>query len=634
MISPALNNPVALDHSHIKNRLSFEKFPSVFRRLPYLTSRLFSTDKTHYPKIPNSSFSPAENVCGSAIDNTVTISDGLHTPHAALLAHGPSHTLEATQSILQDGTDGFTVFLKGITSGTLTLFVYPSSCAADIRTLLIRHYPSLSSVSFQFYFDSSSPAPLPDDCELSAMGIEPMATLHLRFSVLGGYYSDTESDKSDDSCSSSLPLAPEHRLEPVSIFPRGFTHRASCVNDVNHLDNTPCPRGVLKIPPPARIICDPAPSLSVPTFMQLTCAVFSPAVLLIHPALDDTDHTPPPVFSDLDPNFMLDTMSADFNSTLELIAHICIRHRGFFAALSSESARKHVGSILIPHIDPQLRFPPWITHFIHSLNALSSVQSASTLVAQTHTRLRALDWNTMLPGFTHSIPLFTLDCAALLGTSWVSSDIIDACGEYLIMKQHFESRAYIANTHIVRILQGLRATTLRYNKPPHLREFDRLLSSGAIQTLFIPIHTPSHWSLLCVDLVTREYWYVDPRSLRSELPELQFGCVRWWLDAVAPGSTFLRTNPPFRPPTQTDTYSCGIIVMSMMAYCILGQPLWSVETREIHRIVWFLLLTDAFRHEDDEVRSALIAGATASATTIHTSSPNPCMVLRMHFYSE
>ncbi|KDQ15595.1 hypothetical protein BOTBODRAFT_43915 [Botryobasidium botryosum FD-172 SS1] len=484
-----------------------------------------------------------------------------------------------------------------------------------------------------------------------------MSTIYLRFSVLGGYSSAAEDapsfheDYANHPGLASVSSPGNRAIQPISIFPSGFfddasheagpplMHRSA---PVPHpiAGQSPNADSMRNIPAPVLLLCDPAPSISVLTFMQLTCSMLSPALQSRDPKLDDTDNIPLPVFSDLGPTELLDPTRPSFDTTLELIAHICIHNPVFASALSSKYALEHASSIIIPHIDSHARYPPWIARFIAVLGTLSikrahwasamewidhldTAGSLSVLVSQIRSRLTALDWNSPIPGFSYWVPLSTLDCASLLGSAWITSDIINACGEFLMAKQPPRSRVLIINTHIVQILQVVQESMPYYTTPPHLRDLDEVIRAGVAQTLYIPIYTPAHWSLLSVDFVQRRYWYVDPSSAQSMLPDGQFSSIEWWLRGVSPGPRFLRTTPPFLSPRQDDTYSCGVIVMSMMAHCILGLPLWSSETREVHRAAWFLHFTSYYGCENVEVLAALMATSGNSTPTASLSTTNP-----------
>jgi len=69
--------------------------------------------------------------------------------------------------------------------------------------------------------------------------------------------------------------------------------------------------------------------------------------------------------------------------------------------------------------------------------------------------------------------------------------------------------------------------------------------------------------------------------------------IQWWLTALLPGPPFSKVLCDFKVPEQSDSNSCSIIVLSIIATA-LGYSQWTQVVIEIFQMQWFLRLSGIY----------------------------------------
>lgn len=126
--------------------------------------------------------------------------------------------------------------------------------------------------------------------------------------------------------------------------------------------------------------------------------------------------------------------------------------------------------------------------------------------------------------------------------------------------------------------------------PYHPEQLDSLITAHTVTELLIPVHQPSHWTLLHVDVTSLQYSYADTLHPSSNMaPPECINLLNAWLGSLFNFSVELTPTPrPFELDQQLDSNSCGVAVLSSMAhYALQGntQP-WAQPTTREHRLQW------------------------------------------------
>lgn len=82
---------------------------------------------------------------------------------------------------------------------------------------------------------------------------------------------------------------------------------------------------------------------------------------------------------------------------------------------------------------------------------------------------------------------------------------------------------------------------------------------------------------------------MDMSSTAPPPDEVLNGLRKWFKTQF--GQKLMNVGNVLKCPHQTDTYSCSICAMNMIAHGILGDPLWQQHNAPTHRINWLLELS-------------------------------------------
>jgi hypothetical protein len=185
-------------------------------------------------------------------------------------------------------------------------------------------------------------------------------------------------------------------------------------------------------------------------------------------------------------------------------------------------------------------------------------------------------------------PLRTSRLPGLITDSWLSDDHINAGCDFINRHPDCPLNLRVLHSFFLGSLQcrlQRRRSTLPANRTLAL---ESLIADGTVNELLIPVHRPSHWASLYVDLVTQRYVYID--SLSPESNAVPWSCinpVNEWLSMVLNRDIVLAPDPrPLVLGAQSDPHSCGVAVLSSMAHYALGGDFsaWFQHSAKEHRL--------------------------------------------------
>ena len=126
---------------------------------------------------------------------------------------------------------------------------------------------------------------------------------------------------------------------------------------------------------------------------------------------------------------------------------------------------------------------------------------------------------------------------------------------------------------------------------------EQALGHGAVDILEVPINPGSvHWAGIQVDLKCHTFQYCDGYSTSKVAEMADLELLAWFLLPFTHGTTILSPLECSIIPTpcQTDHHSCGIMLLSSLAAEYLGWTPWSQSQAALHRMHWFLVLSEPF----------------------------------------
>jgi Ulp1 family protease len=130
--------------------------------------------------------------------------------------------------------------------------------------------------------------------------------------------------------------------------------------------------------------------------------------------------------------------------------------------------------------------------------------------------------------------------------------------------------------------------------------------AGRLDILYLPLHVNNnHWTFLKIDLQKRTFSYGDSLSLDAVPPTEVLAILQWWLNGLRPDlEEFSLVDNEFEMPQQRDSFSCGVIVLCVLANLLLGYDSWTTTTARCQRMEWFIHLSDTL-DQNIEVRMQL-----------------------------
>ncbi|KAG9122254.1 hypothetical protein FRC07_001460 [Ceratobasidium sp. 392] len=285
--------------------------------------------------------------------------------------------------------------------------------------------------------------------------------------------------------------------------------------------------------------------------------------------------------------------------------------RDSISQASSQSPASPGQSLRITHSNGQTYVPLWIIQIWPHLHALirhclawANATSTLSMLAGSSDRVGSLASELL-----ERIPTIPLDSSTpnsilqhfrtshlpvLIQDKWLSDDHIDASAELVNWHPERKQGVRALNSHFINYLRR------QFDRSPtypalHLTSLDRLIIGSSINELLVPVHLPSHWVLLYVNIDLRSYSYTDTLDLADTVaPPATINLVNRWLSGLLGLTISLTPLPrPFGVGAQLDSSSCGVAVMSTMAHYALGgsHQAWTQSSTIEHRLAWAICLS-------------------------------------------
>jgi len=96
----------------------------------------------------------------------------------------------------------------------------------------------------------------------------------------------------------------------------------------------------------------------------------------------------------------------------------------------------------------------------------------------------------------------------------------------------------------------------------------------------------NHWIVVVADFNKHTVHMGD--SLPGSHTQILKGALQYFINEVT-GQIF-SIGKKLYTPSQNDTFSCGVCVISMIQYALFSAPLWTHLMREIFRTEMFILV--------------------------------------------
>ncbi|KAH9933100.1 hypothetical protein B0H21DRAFT_835847 [Amylocystis lapponica] len=206
-------------------------------------------------------------------------------------------------------------------------------------------------------------------------------------------------------------------------------------------------------------------------------------------------------------------------------------------------------------------------------------------------------WDSRAPGFSSAVDLRTMDLATLLSHDWLDDELINAGLDFVMCQLDENSRVRLVNCLFIQMLTTAEACC-EY-RPCSPSSLDLAIQANKVDELFLPLHVHgNHWTLLHLDLAAFTFSYADSRDPHASPPANTIHLLEWWLRILRPHFSVMKlslaSTPRLTAPVQTDSGSCGIVVLSTIASELLGYEPWTQKSYAVHRLQWFLHLTQTF----------------------------------------
>lgn len=265
----------------------------------------------------------------------------------------------------------------------------------------------------------------------------------------------------------------------------------------------------------------------------------------------------------------------------------------------------------------------WATANSTLIELVQSNGMCQSPASQLLARLSVLSIDTPLPALLH---FRTSNLPVLLGNAWLSDDHLNAGVQFINIHPQRSKSVYALDTfwmaHLRRSLE--RSVNWTLQRPSVT---DSLIANHTATELLIPVHQPSHWTLLYVNIPARHYAYADTLNPAIMYAPAEYVySVNSWLSGILGSSiTLVPTVFPFEIGSQSDSHSCGVAVLTNMAHCALKgsfQP-WAQPTAKLHRLQWALWLSGTFSFESSPDTSSSDASPPSSPYTNSSFTPLP-----------
>ncbi len=246
------------------------------------------------------------------------------------------------------------------------------------------------------------------------------------------------------------------------------------------------------------------------------------------------------------------------------------------------------------------RYPLWTRNFVHAIQVyradrahweaaqkwLGEAALAQTdadpietpdIIDECRSRLATVPWRGNITGFGNGVHFTAKHLASFLSDEWLDDEMINAGSDWILRQVGASPRTKIINCLHIQQLRHAHLTETTYLPRTHL---DHLIITRGVDIIFIPLHVfGNHWTLLQV-------------NLPDAPPSSTFGLLQWWLNSLLPNTCHLQLVPfELDLPRQLDGFSCGVIVLDLMATILLQNPIWQPQRAAVQRMEWFLCLS-------------------------------------------
>ncbi|KAG8784391.1 hypothetical protein FRC12_018751 [Ceratobasidium sp. 428] len=191
-----------------------------------------------------------------------------------------------------------------------------------------------------------------------------------------------------------------------------------------------------------------------------------------------------------------------------------------------------------------------------------SPDSSGSLASELLERITTLPFDSSVPNsiLRH---LRTSHLPTLIQDKWLTDDHIDASAELVNWHPERAKGLRALNSYFIDYLRRQFDHSPTY-PASRLTALDRLIIGSSINELLIPVHLPSHWVLLHVNIESHCYSYTDTLDLAdTTAPPVTISLVNRWLSGLLGlNISLIPSSRPFGIGAQTDTSSCGVAVMS------------------------------------------------------------------------
>ncbi|KAF9230139.1 hypothetical protein BU15DRAFT_83998 [Melanogaster broomeanus] len=359
----------------------------------------------------------------------------------------------------------------------------------------------------------------------------------------------------------------------------------------------------------------------------------------------------PPVYVPDPPNILTeDPLSPEFPPTLlNLCGDALCAASQHFRALHDSFPSQHLcgaKSIYIPSV-PAYRFPLWVVSLLGEVAAASQKLQCwadalgwltkvldqcpaheQEIINQCRIRFHHIPWDAsvMYELLSSRCSLSGHHLAIFLSIQWLYDDQLDAGLAVIQHELGVDSRVVLVDTLFMTHLRLARGRQDHY-QPRSDSALDQALLCGKVDCLEVPVNPGgSHWAGIQVNIKERTFGYRDGYNVGKMADRADLELLDWFLSAFGHVSLLLCSSI-IPTPRQTDSHSCGVVLLSSLAAHHLHWVPWSQSRAAIHRMEWFLKISDRWlnlanscltsTNIDEQVMANKIEPA---AVVIHSSS--------------
>lgn len=284
---------------------------------------------------------------------------------------------------------------------------------------------------------------------------------------------------------------------------------------------------------------------------------------------------------------------------------------GILAQLKTQSTCSNSYNSISVSLSPGHFFPLWVATLLFRLNGLQELHcrwlqaldwiERSTLKAPPNMRrineevARALESlclarpvdGLIVATVATSFKIQAEDLLCLPANAWLSNFVIDPLIRLMNHAAPPLSSGICALT--------LEQSTALYSASPNpslppsdfLSNINDHVQSGRVTRILVPTFVNgNHFTLFSLCFATQSYSYGDSLRPFARPPPAHLNALMEWAKRLKPGS-WSESLPTFTIPAQQDTFSCGVVVLSMVATILFGSPDWSPELADYFRLFWF-----------------------------------------------